>query len=153
MILKMIMFVVLMVSCQSINLLYYSQIPVDKLTLFKALLSMNQFQYDLDTTFNTRFQNRIGYYVRTKLTQKYLNDINAQLAQYNNVVLGQNNGVGGQKNLIVGDNNIVVGSENWVFSEGFNGEANKDLIMDHWQVEVDKAPLIPFDANLAIRKW
>ena len=153
MILKMIMLVALMVSCHSINLLYYRQIPVDKLTLFKALLSMNQFQYDLDTTFNTRFHNNIGYYVRTKLTQKYLNDISAQLAKYNNVILGQNNGVSGQKNLIVGDNNIVAGSENWVFSEGFKGQANKDLIMDHWQVEVDKANLIPFNANLAIRKW
>jgi hypothetical protein len=69
------------------------------------------------------------------------------LAQYNNFVLGQNNGLVGQKNLIVGDNNIVVGSENWVFSEGFDGKADKDLIMDRWQVEVDKANLIPLKAN------
>lgn len=38
---------------QSVNLVYYNQIPVNRMTLFKSLLSMNRLKYDLDTTFNT----------------------------------------------------------------------------------------------------
>lgn len=39
----------------SINLVYYSALPVSRLALFKALLSMNYLKQDLDSTFNTRF--------------------------------------------------------------------------------------------------
>ena len=65
---KLIHFVIFLVSCQSINLLYYRQIPVDRLSLLRALESMNLLQHDLDTTFNTRFENKTQYWRRTKLT-------------------------------------------------------------------------------------
>ncbi len=77
---------------------------------------MNYLKSSLDDTFGTRYQNKVGYYVRTKLTESYLNDVSKELAQYNNVVAGSGNSVVGQKNLMVGDNNHVVGSENWIFS-------------------------------------
>jgi hypothetical protein len=54
---------------------------------------------------------------------------------------------------MIGDNNHIQGSENWVFSEGFNGVANKDIILDRWQIEVDKADQIIYDPNLAIKQW
>mgnify|MGYP000984435580 CR=1 FL=1 len=70
---------ILLIVCltQSINLLYYSQLPVSRLTLFKALLSMDYLKSSLDTTFGTKFQNKNVYYVRTMLTEMYLNDVSA----------------------------------------------------------------------------
>lgn len=95
---------------QSINLIYYNELPVSRLTLFKALLSMNYLKSNLDNTFGTSSQNKVAYYIRTRLTESYLNDVSSELAQYNNVVIGSDNSVAGQKNLMVGDNNHVVGS-------------------------------------------
>lgn len=100
---------------------------------------MRSLKDSLDQTFNTQFQDKFGYYVRTKLTESYLNEISRELSQYNNVMIGLNNHSVGSKNLIIGDNNRVVGSNNWIFSERFSGTAEKDLILDNWQVEVDKA--------------
>lgn len=77
---------------------------------------MNYLKNDLDSTFNTKLENKISYYIRTKLTEGYLNDVSAELAQYNNVMIGNNGEIIGQKNLLIGDNNKVVGSQNWVFS-------------------------------------
>lgn len=51
----------------------------------------------------------------------YLNEVSAELARYNNVIIGGKNGVLGQSNLIVGDNNAIFGSKNWVFTQGFTG--------------------------------
>lgn len=150
-----ILILILAILCltQSINLVYYSALPVSRLTLFKALLSMDYLKSNLDQTFNTKFENKFSYYVRTKLTEQYLNEVSAELRQYNNVLVGNNNGAAGRSNLIVGDSNHVVGSNNWIFSEGFNGQADKDLILDNWQVEVDKAESIPIDPRIAIRQW
>ena len=134
MIKKILLLLAIVCLSQSVNLVYYSQLPVSRLTLFKALLSMNYLKQNLDSTFGTQFENKYLYYVRTKLTEIYLNDVSKQLANYNNVVIGANNALVGQKNLLVGDNNHIQGSQNWVFSEGFNGAANKDLILDNWQV-------------------
>jgi hypothetical protein len=50
------------------NLIYYSQIPVDRLTLFKSMLSMNMLKSQLDSTFGTPSQNKISMYIRTSLT-------------------------------------------------------------------------------------
>lgn len=147
--------ILLSIACltQSLNLVYYSNLPVSRLTLFKALLSMSYLKSDLDSTFNTRFENKHLYYARTKLTEGYLKDVSIELQQYNNVLFGNNNGVIGKNNLVVGDNNHVAGSNNWIFSEGFNGQADKDLILDQWQIEVDKAETIPVDPHIAIRQW
>jgi hypothetical protein len=68
-------------------------------------------------------------------------------------LIGNDNAAVGKKNLIIGDGNKVTGSSNWIFSEGFNGVADRDLILDQWQIEVDKAETIPIDPNIAIRKW
>lgn len=118
-----LIFVLLSIVClsQSINLIYYSALPVSRLALFKALLSMDYLKRDLDNTFNTQFENKFAYFVRTRLTENYLNDISYELRQYNNVLVGSNNAVIGRSNLIVGDNNGVIGPSNWVFSEGFVG--------------------------------
>ena len=61
---------ILTVLClsQSINLIYYEALPVSRLALFKALLSMKYLKSSLDQTFNTKFENKFNYYVRTKLT-------------------------------------------------------------------------------------
>ena len=69
---KFVLLLVLIALTQSINMVYYSQIPVNTMTLFKSLLSMNKLKSDLDTTFNTSFENKMSYYVRTKLTEMYL---------------------------------------------------------------------------------
>jgi len=148
-----ILILALLSLSQSMNLVYYSALPVSRMALFKALLSMNYLKSDLDNTFSTQYENKYRYYIRTKLTEQYLTDVSNELKQYNNALIGSNNGVTGRNNLIVGDNNRVAGSENWVFSEGFNGQIDKDLIIDNWQVEVDKADYIPVDPRLAIRQW
>jgi hypothetical protein len=62
---------------QSLNLVYYSNLPVSRLALFKALLSMSYLKNDLDRTFKNRFQNKMLYYARTKLTEGYLKDVSA----------------------------------------------------------------------------
>jgi hypothetical protein len=69
------------------------------------------------------------------------------------VAIGIENKVIGTNNLILGDSNKIKGSENWIFSEGFNGQADKDIILDNWQVEVDKAESIIIDPRIAIRQW
>ncbi len=114
---------------------------------------MKYLKNTLDKTFNTNLQNKLDYYVRTKLTETYLKDISAELSQYNNVAIGIDNKVIGKNNVILGDSNKVQGSNNWIFSEGFNGQADKDLILDNWQVEVDKAESIMKDPRIAIRQW
>lgn len=133
-----ILFLSVLCLSQSINLVYYEALPVSRLALFKALLSMRDLKDSLDRTFDTRLENKITYYFRTKMTEIYLNDISEELSQYNNVLIGKDNGVIGRNNLILGDNNVITGSNNWVFSEGFVGKAKKDLILDNWQVEIDK---------------
>jgi hypothetical protein len=61
---------ILTVLClsQSINLVYYEALPVSRLALLRALLSMKFLKDSLDTTFNTKLENKFSYYVRTKLT-------------------------------------------------------------------------------------
>jgi hypothetical protein len=54
---------------------------------------------------------------------------------------------------VIGDQNGIIGSNNWVFSQGFNGYADEDLILDDWQIEMDKADQIRVDPDIAIRKW
>lgn len=95
---------------------------------------MDYLKQNLDNTFNTRFENKFLYYIRTKLTESYLNDISDELRQFDNVLIGADNGIVGKNNLIIGDSNRVIGSNNWIFSEGFNGQADKDLILDEWQI-------------------
>jgi len=58
----------LLTIASATNLVYFSQIPVSKLTLFKSMLSMNMLKSQLDSTFGTPFQNKISMYIRTALT-------------------------------------------------------------------------------------
>ena len=57
--------------------------------------------------FNTLFENRAAIYQRVELTKKYLLELSASLAQYNNVVAGTGNSVIGDKNLVIGNYNNV----------------------------------------------
>jgi hypothetical protein len=50
-------------------------LPVSRLTLFRALLSMRYLKDSLDQTFNTPLEDKFAYYARTKLTEIYLNDV------------------------------------------------------------------------------
>ena len=67
---------ILLSVTKSINLLYLDKIPVDKLTLFKAILSLGALQSDLDTNFHKSSQNNVNTFVRTVLTESYLSSIN-----------------------------------------------------------------------------
>jgi hypothetical protein len=138
---------------QSINLLYLDKIPVDKLTLFKAILSLGSLQTDLDTNFGKPTQNNVQTFIRTVLTETYLSAMNDQLKGYNNIVVGDRSDVVGTANFILGDDNHVKGSQNWVFSQGFNGQADKDIILDRWMIDIDKTPKILTTPNDAIHKW
>lgn len=65
---KIALIFILLTLASATNLVYFSQIPVDKLTLFKSLLSMNMLKSQLDSTFGTPYQNKISMYIRTALT-------------------------------------------------------------------------------------
>lgn len=99
-------------------------------------------------------QNKVNTYIRTVLTESYLSSINEQIHNINNLVIGENNKIEeGNANFIIGDNNLVKGSENWIFTQGFNGAANKDLILDHWLIDIAKTNEIVKDPKKAISKW
>lgn len=53
---------------KSVDLVYMSKIPVDKLTLFKTLLSLQSLQSDLDTNFDKTTFKKPNTFTRTLLT-------------------------------------------------------------------------------------
>ena len=78
-----------------------------------------------------------------------LKKVSDQLAQYDNVILGQGNGMLGSKNIIIGNHNSVYGNNNFIFSEGFYYAAdvkdggvskpiNNHLVNDEWVAELDR---------------
>ena len=144
---------ILLSVTKSINLLYLDQIPVNKLTLFKAILSLSSLQYDLDTNFHKSSQNNVNTFVRTVLTESYLSAINNQIHSINNIVVGDNSNVVGTANFILGDDNHIKGSSNWIFTQGFNGEVDKNIILDHWKIDIDKTDKILKTPDDAIQKW
>jgi hypothetical protein len=101
-------------------------------------------------TFQTPHENKFTLWKRTKLTKKYLNELNYEMNKYNNVILGSGNKASGNKNVIVGNYNNIEGSNNWVFISKFTGKINGDLLISEWRVEIDKADQILEDARYAI---
>lgn len=130
-------------------LIYYPQLPVDKVTLFKAQIALNNWQRDLDQTYGTPKENPQQIKKNTDLVVGELGEMSKQLAGYNNVVLGGENGLAGSKNIIIGNYNSVYGSNNFIFSQGFyyaNVSGNRlqsisnVLVNDNWVAELDKRP-------------
>ena len=72
------------------------------------------------------------------------------MTQYDNVILGNNNSVDGHKNVIVGSYNDIKGSNNFVLIEKFVGQANGDLMVGKWKIQIDQKQLILINASLAI---
>jgi len=68
------------------------------------------------------------------LTEQYLQELESQVSQYNNVILGQGNSIDGSKNVIVGNYNTLKGSNNYVFIEKYSGQANGDLLIGKWRI-------------------
>lgn len=142
----------LLLTTVSPAFIYYPQLPVDKRTLFKTQIALNNWQRDLDTTYATPKENPKQIKRNTDLVVGELRQMGKELAGYNNVALGGENGVAGSKNIIIGNYNSVYGSNNFIFSQGFyyaNVSGNRLkavsnlLVNDNWIAELDKRPEIP----------
>lgn len=141
-------------------LIYYPQLPVDKVTLFKAQIALNNWQRNLDTTYGTPAENPNKIKRDTDLVVGELGEMGKQLAGYNNVVLGGENGLVGSKNIIIGNANSVYGSNNYIFSQGFwyakvnNGSPqtmiSNVLVNDNWIAELNKRSSIPTNLHNVI---
>ncbi len=140
-------------------LIYFPQLPVDKVTLFKAQIALNNWQRELDTTYGTSRESPKNIKKSTDLVLGELNEMGKQLAGYSNVVLGGSNGLAGSKNIIIGDNNSVYGNNNFIFSQGFYyADVSKNrlqaisnvLVNDNWVAELDKRDKIPTDLHNVI---
>ena len=68
----LIMFVL---HVNSLNLQYFNNIPVDKMKLLKAQLSINKLQNDLDTNFDKPTFDANTTYVNSYLTLQNLEEI------------------------------------------------------------------------------
>jgi hypothetical protein len=66
------------------------------------------------------------------------------------VIRGKSNKVGGTKNVIVGNYNTLRGSNNYVFIEKYTGQANGDLLVGKWRIEIEKKMLILINSSFAI---
>ncbi len=84
------------------------------------------------------------------MTKRYLFELSAALAQYNNVIGGTGNGVNGNKNIVIGNYNVVNGSNNWVFISKFTGNINGDLLVSNWRIELDKAIYVLINPRFVI---
>ena len=97
-------------------LIYYPELPVDRKTLIKAQIALDNWKRNLDNTYATNKESPRKIRKDTDLVVGQLQELAKQLAAYNNVVLGGSNGVVGSKNLIIGNRNSVYGNNNFIFS-------------------------------------
>jgi hypothetical protein len=92
-----------------------------------------------------------------------LDNLNKELSQYNNVVIGDKNALAGSKNLIIGSDNTLLGNNNFVFSSNFNSlnttgtpsttAINNVLVNDQWIAELDRRDQIIPQLHEVIYEW
>lgn len=140
--------------------IFYPELPVSTLTLFKSQIALNLWEQNLDATYGTPRENPNRIKRDTDLVVGQLNQMSKELAAYDNVVLGGQNGLLGSKNIIIGNNNSVYGNKNFIFSQGFyyanikggspTTAISNVLVNDNWVAELDKRQQIPTNLHNVI---
>ena len=78
----------LLLQVASSALIYYPQIPVDQITLYKAQVALDNWEKILQDTYGTPYERPTKIKQQTDLVVGELAKVSSQLAAYNNVILG-----------------------------------------------------------------
>ena len=124
-------------------------LPVRPDTQEKLSFSLQRLAEELKY-FRSPFENKTNLYKRVAQVAHYLQEVTSQVTDFDNVIRGKSNRVGGTKNVIVGNYNTLRGSNNYVFIEKYTGQANGDLLVGKWRIEIEKKRLILINSSFAI---
>jgi hypothetical protein len=124
-------------------------LPVRPDTQQKLSFSLQRLAEELEY-FRTPFENKTNLYKRVAQVEQYLQEVTSQVSDSDNVIRGKSNTVRGTKNVIVGNYNTLRGSNNYLFIEKYTGQANGDLLVGKWRIEIEKKTLILINSGFAI---
>ena len=69
-------------------LIYIPGIPVNKRTLLKTQIALDRWENNLNATYKTKLENRAKIQMDTYLAEAMLAKMRAELAAYDNVIIG-----------------------------------------------------------------
>lgn len=124
-------------------------LPVRPDTQEKLSFSLQRLAEELEY-FRTPFENKTNLYKRVAQVEQYLQEVTLQVSDYENTIRGRANIIGGKNNVVVGSFNTLRGSNNYVFIEKYKGQANGDLLIGRWRIEIEKKTLILINSGFAI---